>query len=203
MNFKKVNRLWQLTGGGILAPIILVFMICELVTNPTINKYQWLLWLHLPIMMIHEYEEYVFPGGFKEFLNTKSPLAPKTLKEDVPLSEPYLFFVNIIVFWSWIILGGIFAPNIPWIGFGPILLQLLINNITHTVAFQTKQHGYNPGLFTTIFLLMPYSTFVIWYIIKYNIFTPNDWALGIISGLIAPVLLFTITMTRNRMASKS
>lgn len=202
MNFKKINKLWQLAGGGLLAPTILVLMICWLVTDPTLDKYQWLLLLHLPILMIHEYEEYILPGGFKEFLNSKSPLAPKVLKEDVPLSEPYLFFVNIIVLWLWIILGAIFAKTIPWIGVGPILLQILINNITHTIAFQTKQKGYNPGLITTILLLMPYNVFVIWYIIKYNVFTQSDWVYGIASGLIVPAILFTITMTRNKLASK-
>nr|WP_314464270.1 HXXEE domain-containing protein [uncultured Clostridium sp.] len=202
MDFKKINKLWQLAGGGLLAPAILVLMICWLVTDPALDKYQWLLLLHLPILMIHEYEEYILPGGFKEFLNSKSPLAPKVLKEDVPLSEPYLFFVNIIVLWLWIILGAVFAKSIPWVGFGPILLQILINNVTHTIAFQKKQKGYNPGLITTIVLLMPYNVFVIWYIIKYNVFTQIDWVYGIASGLIVPVLLFTITMTRNKLASK-
>lgn len=202
MKFKKINKLWQLAGGGLLAPTILVLMICWRVTDPTLDKYQWLLLLHLPILMIHEYEEYILPGGFKEFLNTKSPLAPKVLKEDVPLSEPYVFFVNIIVLWLWIILGAVFAKTIPWIGVGPIFLQLLINNITHTIAFQTKQKGYNPGLITTIFLLMPYCVFVIWYIIKYNVFTQSDWVYGLASGLVAPAILFSITMTRNKLASK-
>ncbi len=202
MNFKRINKLWQLAGGGLLAPTILVLMVCWLVTDPTLDKYQWLLLLHLPILMIHEYEEYIMPGGFKEFLNSKSPLAPKVLKEDVPLSEPYLFFVNIIVLWLWIILGAVFAKTIPWIGLGPILLQILINNVTHTIAFQKKQKGYNPGLITTIVLLMPYNVFVIWYIIKYNVFTQNDWIYGLASGLIVPVILFSITMTRNKLASK-
>lgn len=202
MGFKKINKLWQLAGGGLLAPTILVLMICRWITDPNLDKYQWLLLLHLPILMIHEYEEYILPGGFKEFLNSRSPLAPKTLKEDVPLSEPYIFFVNIIILWLWIILGVVFAKTIPWIGVGPILLQLLINNITHTIAFQTKQKGYNPGLITTIFLLMPYSTLVIWYIIKYNVLTQSDWVCGLASGLIVPVILFSITMTRNKLASK-
>ncbi|HEX7755257.1 MAG TPA: HXXEE domain-containing protein [Niabella sp.] len=202
MNYKRINKLWQLAGGGLLAPTILVLMVCWLVTDPTLDKYQWLLLLHLPILMIHEYEEYILPGGFKEFLNSKSPLAPKVLKEDVPLSEPYLFFVNIIVLWLWIILGAVFAKTIPWIGLGPILLQILINNVTHTIAFQKKQKGYNPGLITTIVLLMPYNVFVIWYIIKHNVFTQNDWIYGLASGLIVPVILFSITMTRNKLASK-
>ncbi|MGE5628738.1 MAG: HXXEE domain-containing protein, partial [Solirubrobacterales bacterium] len=89
---------------------------------------------------------------------------------------------------------------IPWIGLGPIILQLLINNLTHTIAFQTKQKGYNPGLVTTILLLMPYSTLVIWYIIKYNIFTQSDWIYAISSGLIVPAILFSITMNRNKSA---
>lgn len=201
MFFKRVNQLWQRAGGGVLAPCVLTVLILTWFTLPGLNPYAWLLWLHWPLLMFHEFEEYVFPGGFKEFLNAKTPLAHTPPLEDVPLNEPYVFAVNIGL-WAWIIAGALLAPVAPWVGLGPVLLQLLVNNITHTVAFQTRQRGYNPGLLTTIFVLMPYCTLVIWYIIFTNRFTPLDWVLGIASGLAVPAILLTITRTRNKRASQ-
>jgi hypothetical protein len=199
MNFKKINNVWQLLGGGVLAPAIVTVLVLVWFFNPTVNRYQWLLWLHLPLLMFHEFEEYVLPGGFKDFINTKTFVAPDPPVEDVPASEPYCFAVN-MGFWLWIILGALLANIAPWVGFVPVMLQVLINNFTHTFAFQGRQRGYNPGLVTTIVILMPYCTLVIGYIILANVFAPLDWFLGIVSGLIVMAVLLTITLTRLKRA---
>src|ERR1700689_786958 len=42
----------------------------------------FLIWAQLPVYFLHQFEEYVFPGGFKEFFNTKvlgSPVAAEPL----------------------------------------------------------------------------------------------------------------------------
>lgn len=200
MNFKKINNVWQLLGGGVLAPAIITILLLLWYSDPGINRYQWLLWLHLPLLMLHEFEEYVLPGGFKEFINTKTFVAPVPPVEDVPANELYVFAVN-MGFWLWIILGALLANIAPWVGFVPVLLQILINNFTHTFAFQGKQRGYNPGLVTTILILMPYCTLVIGYIILASVFTPLDWLLGVASGLTVMAILLTITLTRLKRAS--
>lgn len=201
MFFQHINQLWQRAGGGIIAPLLLTILIIAWFATPGLNPYQWLLWLHLPLLMFHEFEEYVFPGGFKEFLNVKTPLAHNPPLDNVPLNDPYVFAVNIGL-WLWITAAALLANVAPWIGLGPVLVQLLLNNVTHTVAFQTRQAGYNPGLLTTILLLMPYCTVVLWFIIFTNRFTPMDWALGIASGLAVPAILFTITRTRTLRATQ-
>ncbi len=201
MTFKKINNVWQLLGGGVLAPALITILVLVWFTCPDLNHYQWLLWLHLPLLMIQEFEEYVLPGGFKEFFNTRTPLALKPPVENLPLNEPYVFAVNMGV-WLWIILGALLANIAPWVGFGPVLLQLLINNITHTFVFQGQQLGYNPGLITTVLILMPYCTLVIWYIILAQVYSPMDWLLGIFSGLAVPVILLTITLTLPTHAKK-
>lgn len=207
MNFKKINNVWQLLGGGVLAPVLITILGMIWFFCPDLNRYQWLLWLHLPLLMIHEFEEYVLPGGFKEFINTKTFVAMIPPVEDVPANEPYIFAVN-IGFWLWIILGALLANVAPWVGFGPVMLQILINNFTHTFLFQGQQRGYNPGLITTILVLMPYCTLVIGYIILTQAFTPLDWFLGIASGLVPMPIFLTINLflwrrTEKRLAPES
>jgi hypothetical protein len=201
MSFKKINNLWQLMGGGVIAPAMITVLIMIRSFNPDMNLYQWLLWLHLPLLMFHEFEEYVLPGGFKEFINTKTFVSPVPPVEDVPASEPYVFAVN-MGFWLWIIVGALLAGVAPWVGFVPVMLQVLINNFTHTVAFQGTHRGYNPGLITTIVILMPYCTLVIGYIIAAKVFQPMDWLLGVGCALVIVAGLATITRTRLRRATK-
>jgi hypothetical protein len=198
--FKNLNSAWQVTGSFV-APILYTFLFIQYFTNPQLNMYQWLLWLHLPLIMTHEFEEYIFPGGFKNFVNTKTILAPQKYKKDTPASEPYLFFINPILIWSWAIFGAVFY-TLPWIGFSLIIFQFLINNIQHTMTFQVKNKGYNPGLLTTLFLLIPYCTLVVWFVIDHNVLTISDWILSFVIGLAVIILLLSITLTLNKHANK-
>ena len=64
MDFGKVNNVWQLLGGPVLAPVTLTVLLLLWFTQPDIVFYQWLLALHFPLFLFHEFEEYVLPGGF-------------------------------------------------------------------------------------------------------------------------------------------
>jgi len=83
------------------------------------------------------------------------------------------------------------------------MLQLCVNNFTHTVVFQSRHRGYNPGLVTTVFVLMPYCTLVIAYIIMEGLFTTTDWLLGIGVSLVPVLAMLTITMTRRKRAASA
>ncbi|HNS17176.1 MAG TPA: HXXEE domain-containing protein [Bacteroidales bacterium] len=100
--------------------------------------FQWLLWLHLPLLMFHEAEEYVLsPLSFKEFANLKTRLGSGTDPE-FPLDEGYVFQVNIIIAWPIIIIGAILANIAPWVGFSMIWFELAINNVMHTIFSRGK-----------------------------------------------------------------
>ena len=80
MKFSRLNMLWQ-TIGGLLAPVILTILLIQIFTDPHVNLYQWLMWLHLPLLFLHEYEEYVIsPDGFKKFANTHTPISWRYVK---------------------------------------------------------------------------------------------------------------------------
>ena len=182
MKFSRLNTLWQ-TIGGLLAPVILTILLIQIFTDPHVNLYQWLMWLHLPLLFLHEYEEYVIsPDGFKKFANTHTPISLNPPQEDTPVNDEMIFVVNIIG-WIWAISGALLAKIAPWIGAGFLILQILINCLTHPVVFQLRRKAYNPGLATTLGLLIPYITFVFWYIVTSNLFTTTDWVLTFIMGI--------------------
>jgi Protein of unknown function with HXXEE motif len=196
---KNLNNIWQLTGAFI-APVLFTFLFIQYGTNPGLNMYQWLLWLHLPIIMIHEFEEYIFPGGFKNFFNTSTIFSPHELQDETPVSEAYIFFVNPVLIWPWAIIGAVFY-TLPWIGFSLIIFQFVINNVQHAVLFQLKRKGYNPGLFTTLFVLIPYCTLVTWYVIANNTLTTPDWIFSFLVCAGVVVTLMAITLTRIKHAN--
>lgn len=192
MDYRRINRLWQ-SATLFLAPPLIVLLIW---LRPSMDGFQWLLWLHLPLLMLHEAEEYVLaPVSFKEFTNLKSPLASKT-DPDFPLDEGYVFQVNLMIAWPLVILGAVLAPVAPWLGFSMIWFELLLNNAMHTIGFQVGKPSYNPGLITNSFLLLPYGTWTL--LTASGFFTPLDWILSVVLGVAIVVLL--ARKTRGRLA---
>lgn len=192
MTYRRVNRFWQ-SATLFIAPPLIVLLVW---LRPQLDPYQWLLWLHLPLLMLHEAEEYVLaPTSFKEFLNLTSPLGSKN-DPDYPLDEGYVFQVNILIAWPMVILGALLAPVAPWVGFSMIWFELLLNNAMHTIGFQGEKPTYTPGLVTNSFLLLPYGTWVL--LTATGFFTPTDWALSALLGV--GIVAALGTKTRRRLA---
>ena len=192
MDYRKINRIWQ-SATLFLAPILIVLLIWF---RESMNPYQWLLWLHLPLLMLHEAEEYVLaPMSFKEFFNLKTFAGSKT-DPDFPLDEGYVFQVNVAIAYPVIISGAILAPVAPWLGFSMIWFELVVNNIMHTILFQGAKPSYNPGLITNSFVLLPYGTWTL--LTAAGFFTPLDWVLSIVAG--AVIVGFFAAKTRGRLA---
>jgi hypothetical protein len=190
MNIQKINRFWQ-SANLFIAPVLLVVLIYF---RDTMTFYQFLLWLHLPLLMIHEIEEYVLsPLSFKEFFNLKTPFGSKT-NPNYPLDEGYVFQVNILIAWPAIIIGAILFDIAPWVGFSMMLFELTINNLMHTVIFQPDKPIYNPGLITNSVLLLPLGT--VTFITALQFFNWYDWVFSIILGSVVVGLLAFKTTSR-------
>ncbi len=199
--FARANVAWQVTGGCLLAPILITVLVMARFQDWDIPTYTWLLWLQLPIFMLHEFEEYVLPGGFKSFFNHDTVFASPEPGDNTPLDDGYVFFVNIVIAWGWAILGALLAPVAPWVGLGLVLWNVGINCVQHTVIFQIRHEGYNPGLITTMILLLPYSTFIIFYVIQNGILSPLDWVLAALLGIGVVAALVAVTTVKRKRAA--
>jgi hypothetical protein len=197
MNIQKINRFWQ-SANLFIAPVLLVVLIYY---RDSMTFYQFLLWLHLPLLMIHEIEEYVLsPLSFKEFFNLKTPFGSKT-DPNYPLDEGYVFQVNILIAWPAIIIGAILFDIAPWVGFSMMLFEVTINNLMHTVIFQPDKPIYNPGLITNSVLLLPLGT--VTFITALQFFNWYDWVFSIIlGGAIVGSLAFKTTSRVGKLKQK-
>jgi len=197
MNIQKINRFWQ-SANLFIAPVLLVVLIYY---RDSMTFYQFLLWLHLPLLMIHEIEEYVLsPLSFKEFFNLKTPFGSKT-DPNYPLDEGYVFQVNILIAWPAIIIGAILFDIAPWVGFSMMLFELTINNLMHTVIFQPDKPIYNPGLITNSVLLLPLGT--VTFITALQFFNWYDWVFSIIlGGVVVGLLAFKTTSRVGKLKQK-
>ena len=154
MNLKRFNKIWPRLGGG-LAVIIFIAVGWTWAKNPSVSPLPLLYWLNLAILMLHEFEEYVFPGGFKEFANTKTFFSMPDSSPTKTISEKLIVSINLGI-WVVMIIGALMANIAPWLGLGMIIFNF-INIFGHLIIFQKKVKGYNPGM-VTAFLMIPFLT---------------------------------------------
>lgn len=134
----------------------------------------------LIIYMLHQTEEHLWPGGFRQFANAH---VFKSGRDDWPVDEGGVALVNIGYVWLPLLLATIFPGPLRWLGLAWVGLTL-INAITHIVT-SLRFRIYNPGLATSILLFLPFTIWVL----------AHEHAAGMLSdGQIALVLLLGIVL---------
>lgn len=115
------------------------------------------IWLQIPLYLVHQFEEHVWPGKFKEFINQ---VIFHSNMRDIPMNPKTVFWTNILVIW---ILFPVIAICSQWIhpkigAFLPFFA--LFNATTHILAFGIKRK-YNPGLFISVFFNYPLGIYAL------------------------------------------
>jgi len=155
---KWFTKYWAVFGGiGALAIILNIVF-----SGQRFTDIDTLLWLHLATLLIHQFEEYVYPGGFQEFFNqniyNKNPIIRS------PLTDFGILFVNIALGWTAYMISAINGPKMLWLAIG-LLGVTVLNGIMHTLIAIIKRK-YNPGFISGLFILVPFGTWVLWKLIQ-------------------------------------
>ncbi len=111
----------------------------------------WVAGLALPILVSHQTEEWVWPGGFLPFCNQRLLGSDRP---DWPLTERDGFHVNVTVGWASAVAGlalwrltPVAAAAVLWIEAGNVLM--------HT-GVAIRERRYNPGVATAALLMAPH-----------------------------------------------
>ena len=116
-------------------------------------------------LLLHQFEEYAWPGGFPAVMNIAWRPGEGTPSDRYPLNRLSALVVNVIFAYPYYIIPIIF-PNLIWMGLGQILFGMT-QLAVHGVVINRKMHSiYNPGLLVVIFLHWPIGVYYIWYVIS-------------------------------------
>lgn len=137
----------------------------------------FLILLQTPLYMLHETEEYIFPGGFGQFFNKD---IFKIDKENEPIDEGFIFFVNVILIWISLPLFGLlstinynFGLWIPYFSF--------FAGVSHIALAIRAKKKYNPGLIVSLILNIPVGAWSINYFYSHNLL--NSLVLNVHCGI--------------------
>ena len=145
-------------------------------------------------ILVHQYEEYGFPGGEPAIMNMA--LQPSDIPDRYPLNQNSAMITNVL---AWIVYFlPVFFPHLIWFGLAPMLMGLS-QFIVHGIATNIKMKSiYNPGLGAVVFLHLPIGIYYIYRIVSEGLVHGTDWifaviylafiAGGIVNGLTYKVL---------------
>ena len=157
----------------------------------------FILLLQTPLYMLHETEEYVFPGGFAKFFNTK---IFKLETEDQPLDENFIFLVNVILVWILLPTCGLLAINDYdfglWIPYFSIFA-----GVNHIALGIKAGQFYNPGLFISLTINIPVGLWSVFYLLGQGIlenFLNVHFMIGLAVNGIVPIM--GVVLLRNFLA---
>ena len=153
----------------------------------------------LVIYFVHQIEEHLWPGGFRQFTDAH---VFKSGNDDWPVDIGGVALVNIGYVWLPVGLAIVFPGTLRFVGLAWIGLTL-INGIIHVVT-TIRLRIYNPGLATSIVLLLPFTIAVLWFEVSRGMLSGADVGWIALTGILLhlPVAaLFVVPFLRRRMAA--
>ena len=156
---------------------VLVFLYVKDVNYPL-----YLIWLQGIIYWVHEFEEYILPGGFLAFFNRHMM---RSNQDEYPLTKVGSFWINIPLVYIAMPFSALLAHffGLEW-GLWTAYFSFL-NAFAHVVMFFIFGRKYNPGLIISIFLNIPFAIYMAWYFFDNNLVTTQGNIISIIVAIIA------------------
>ena len=183
---KFLRRHWHDIGlfSAMVAGAYLIFAWNELIFL------QKLLLLNFIVVLLHQFEEYSWPGGFPAFANK---VLMRSAKPDrYPLNQNSSMVANLIFAYGFYLVP-VFFPNVIWLGLAPVLLGLTAQFVGHVIYVSIKLKSlYSPGAITTVFGWIPIGVIYIYYILANNLVDLWGWLLAIVWAAVFMFLNFFI-----------
>lgn len=131
-------------------------------------------------LLLHQVEEYRWPGYFPGLLNAAVYRSPAP--ERYPLNPQTAFVINVLLGWVVYALAALCGPQLPWLGIATILIS--VGNVgAHTFFFNWKgKTWYNPGLATALLLFVPVALGYGHLLFTRHLASARDWLLGVPLG---------------------
>jgi len=142
----------------------------------------FLIWLHVPVYLLHETEEFVFPGGFPEIMTEmfigKGKEVPFAIKRAG-------FWINI----PFIVLGFPFVATLATlygVSYGLYVVYFtLVATLPHFIQVIRTKKIYNPGLGVSVFLNLPVSIYTLYYLNSNGLISSKANIIGFIIAFLA------------------
>ncbi len=181
-------------AGIVMATLLLA------ITPVLMLEMRWmtvLVYLQLPVYMIHQYEEHA-NAAFQRWTTNHMGNGIQVL------SDRDILWINIGLVWAldvvWLLLSVLVNP-----AWGLVAAAMpVVNGLGH-IVFAIKDRAYNPGLWTSLFLFMPFGLYALLTIGNTIKADTSIYALSIFGAVLThlPIVLFVQAQLRNKTANQA
>lgn len=175
---KLLRKRWP-DLGGVLAIITLLYLVIDL---KTLSLIQTILWISFVSLLLHQLEEYRFPGNFP--INFNKKFFNSTIPDRYPLNSKSVLIINVYFGWITYLLAALFAEKAIWLAIASFITSIG-NIVIHTFVLNIKGRTlYNPGIVTALILFLPITIWFFFIVQSLNVAGPWDYILGILLGIV-------------------
>ena len=154
------------------------------------SRIQVILVFSFMAMLVHQFEEYAWPGGFPSITNMVM-FGEKKAPDRYPLNANQCWISNVFLTYPFYIVP-IFFPDLIWLGLAQVLLGM-IQIFAHGIGVNVRLKSlYNPGLGATVFLQLPLGIYYIWYVATNHLASTGTYVIGLIGAILAGMVLFAL-----------
>lgn len=150
----------------------------------------------LVIYMLHQIEEHLWPGGFRQFTNAH---VFESGRDDWPVDAGGVALVNIGYVWLPVAAAALFPQPLRWLGLAWIALTL-VNAVIHVVT-SIRFRCYNPGLVTSIVLFLPFTIWALAHEVARGLLSGAETGILVLLGVLLHVpvaALFVVPYLKKR-----
>jgi len=156
-------------------------------------------WLQFPVYLVHEFEEHIFPGRFRQFINRE---VFKSGEDAFPLSPAAVFWINILAIWVLFPLGAVLTQRVSPV-FGALLPVFSLFNASLHLLFFFRLRRYNPGLLASVFLNYPAGIYALWVLKRAGWLDAASLGLAFGLALLVHAGLVGLILARRRSAPQA
>ena len=140
---------------------------------------QFILLLNFAALMLHQFEEYAWPGGEPWIIN--EVMQPKGNRPDrYPLNQNNAFVINVYMAWAFYLVP-VFFPGLIWLGLATVLFGIS-QFFMHGIANNRKLHTlYNPGLAAVTLGHIPLGAWYLFEVYSKSLITLWDWVFAVVA----------------------
>lgn len=192
MKFYREN--WYSIGGVLFVILTFYMGLCE----NNFSHVQVILIYSFMALLVHQFEEYVCPGGFPGIFNI-AVNEEKQVSDRYPLNANLSMIINVFIAYPFYIIP-IFLPHVFWLGIAQVLFgtyQIII----HGVVINKKLKSiYNPGLASAVFLHLPIAIYYCRYVSINHLASTGDFIIGVVVSILFALvsIAIPIRLLRNR-----
>lgn len=159
----------------------------------------FLIWVQTPVYFLHQFEEYVYPGGFRQFFNVK---ALGSDDPNFPVTDAVSFWINVPLIFvafpvSAILAGQVGLSKGIWTAYFSV-----INGLSHVGMF--AMHRYNPGFAVSVVVNIPVGLFTIGYFVSRDLISLNGHVAGFAVALALQVglMVYGLAVLKPKIANR-